>query len=161
MLISPELNAAINEEIGREFFASNQYVAIASYFDDRALRLLSKMYLKQADEERMHALKFVTYLNDVGGKVEIPAIDAPKATFGTAEEALQLALDWELKVTQFINDLMTLAISQKDYAAMDFLKWFVTEQVEEVHSAEDILKIAQAATERNIIMVEAYLVHQD
>lgn len=159
MLISAELNKAFNEQIGRELLASHQYIAIASYFDGRALKKLAEMFFKQSEEEREHAMKFVEYLNDVGGKVEVPAIDAPKSDFQSAEEAVKLALHWELEVTRHINDLMTMAIEQKDYAAKEFLGWFVTEQVEEVSTMQDLLQIVQQVGEQHLIMVEAYLSH--
>lgn len=159
MLISEELNKAFNEEIGRELFASHQYIAIASYFDGRALKKLAEMFFKQSEEEREHAMKFVDYLNDVNGKVEIPAVQAPQNDFQSAEEAVRLALEWELEVTRHINDLMTLAIEQKDYAAQEFLDWFVKEQVEEVSTMQDLLQIVQQVGEHYLIMVEAYLSH--
>jgi ferritin len=158
-LISPELNKAFNEEIGRELFASHQYIAIACYFDGRALKKLAALFFKQADEEREHAMKFVEYLNEVGGKVEVPAIEAPKSDFQSAEEAVRLALEWEIEVTNRINDLMTMAIEQKDYAAQEFLDWFVKEQVEEVSTMQDLLQIVQQVGEHYLIMVEAYLSH--
>jgi ferritin len=159
MLISKELNAAFNEEIGLELFASNQYVTIASYFSGIGLRKLAAMFAKQAEEERGHAIKFVHYLDDVGGAVEIPAVDAPKAIFPSVEEAVQVSLDWEMEVTRRVNALMTLAVAQKDYAAQDFLRWFVTEQVEEVGTMENLLKVVRAAGDRSLLVVEAYLVH--
>ncbi|HSK08903.1 MAG TPA: ferritin [Vicinamibacterales bacterium] len=161
MLISQELTAAFNEEIGRELFASNQYTNIACYFESMALRKLAALFHKQADEERMHALKFVKYLNDVGASVALPAIQAPQPTFKSVEEAVQKALDWEREVTRQVNSLMSMAIDQKDYAAQDFLRWFVTEQVEEEATMTNLLQVVRAAGDRNLLVVEAYLVHQD
>jgi bacterioferritin B len=160
MLISKKLNAAINDEIGLELFASNLYLSMAAYFEAYPLKKLAAMFTKQADEERMHALKFFKYLNDVGGTVKIPAIDAPLATFKSVEDVVKVALKWEQEVTDRVNDLMSMAISDKDYAAQDFLRWFVTEQVEEMSTMENLLKVVQAAGERSLIMVEAYLSHQ-
>ncbi len=160
MLISKELNAAINEEIGLEFFASHQYTATAAYFDSITLKKLSKMFMKQADEERGHAMKFVKYVMETGGHVEIPDVKAPQATFAGVEEAVRLALDWEIEVTKRCNALMALAIEQKDYAAQDFLRWFVTEQVEEVNTMDNLLRVVKQAGERNLIMLEAYLSHE-
>lgn len=159
MLIGAELNKAFNEQIGRELLASHQYVSIASYFDGRALKKLAELFFKQAEEEREHAMKFVEYLNDVNGKVEIPAIPAPKADFASALEAVKLALQWEMEVTQHINNLMTMAIEQKDYAAQEFLDWFVKEQVEEVSSMQDLVQVVEQVGEQYLIMVEAYLSH--
>jgi bacterioferritin B len=160
MLISKELNAAFNEEIGLELFASNQYLNMAAYFETLPLKKLAGLFAKQADEERGHALKFVKYLNDVGGTVVIPAIAAPTPTFKSVEEVIKVSLDWEIEVTNRVNAMMTLAIEQKDYAAQDFLRWFVTEQVEEVSTMDNLLKIVKAAGERSLVVVEAYLVHQ-
>jgi ferritin len=159
MLISKELNAAINEEIGLEFFASHQYLNMASYFEGLALKKLAAMFRKQGDEEREHAVKFIHYVDETGGAVQIPTINAPRATFASVEEAVKLSLDWELEVTRRINALMALAIEQKDYAAQDFLRWFVTEQIEEVATMDNLLKVVKAAGERSLIVVEAYLVH--
>jgi bacterioferritin B len=160
MLISKELNAAFNEEIGLELFASNQYLNMSAYLEGLPLKKLAAMFAKQADEERGHGLKFVKYLNDVGGTVVIPAIDAPQPTFKSVEEVIQKSLDWETEVTLRVNALMAMAIDQKDYAAQDFLRWFVTEQIEEMSTMDNLLKVVKAAGERSLIMVEAYLVHQ-
>ena len=160
MLISKKLNAAFNEEVGLELFASNQYLNMSAYLEGQALKKLAAMFAKQADEERGHALKFVKYLNDVGGAVVIPAVPAPQARFKSVEEVVQKSLDWEVEVTDRINEMMTMAIAEKDYAAQDALRWFVTEQVEELATFENLLKIVKAAGERSLIMVEAYLAHQ-
>jgi bacterioferritin B len=159
MLISKKLNTAINEEIGREFEASHIYASMASYVDGLALKQLSALLFKQSDEERSHGMKFIKYVLDAGGSVEIPAIPAPPPTFKSVEDAIKLALDWELKITGHINDLITLAVAQKGYIAQDFLKWFATEQLEEVSSTDDLLKVVRYSGERNLIMIEAYLSH--
>jgi len=160
MLISPKLNAAFNDEIGLELFASNQYLNMSAYLEGLPLKKLAGLFAKQSDEERGHALKFVKYLNDVGGTVVIPTVAAPQASFASVEEVIQESLKWETEVTNRINAMMTLAVEQKDYAAQDFLRWFVTEQVEEMATFDNLLKIVKAAGERSLIMVEAYLVHQ-
>ena len=158
MIISNKINAAFNAQIGHELANSNQYVAIAAWFDGESLKGLAKMFYKQAEEEREHAMKFVEFILDAGGKVEIPAIPAAQNTFASAEAAAQLALDAEVRTTDQVNDLMTLAIAEKNYAAQNFLQWFVNEQVEEIATAStnlDVIKKAGA----NVLMVEAYLAH--
>ena len=160
MLISKELNAAINEEIGLELFSSHLYMVMAAWFDEMALKKLSALFFKQGEEERAHAMKFIKYVMDAGGKVEIPTVKAPQSTYGTVEEAIHASCDWEMEVTRRINALMALAIDQKDYAAQDFLRWFVTEQIEEVSSMDRLLKVVRQAGERNLIMLEAYLAHE-
>jgi len=161
MLISPELATAINEQIGRELGAGLQYLSIAGHFHVQKLTLLAKLFFKQAEEENMHALKFVHYVLDTQGELRIPAVAAPKQTFATAEEAAQSALTWETEVTGQINRLMDLAVSKNDYLAQNFLQWYVDEQLEEVMKMEQLLSVIRRAGERNLLMVEAYLVHID
>ncbi len=161
MIISKELNDAINAQIGREFGASHQYINIAAWFDDQGLSKLADLFYKQADEEHGHAMKFVGYLVDTNATVSIPAVVAPKSSFATAEEAVKLSLDWEIEVTNQIKQLYALAVSQKDYASQNFLDWFVEEQVEEINSMDNLLKIVKRAGEKNLIMLEAYLSHKE
>jgi bacterioferritin B len=159
MLISKELNDGINAQIGHEFQASHQYVNVATYFDSQALPKLAQFFYKQAVEEREHAMKFVKYVVDAGGTVAIPAIPAPKATFATAEEVFEMAVNWEMEVTHNINNLMDIAVREKDYIAQQFLDWYTNEQLEEVSSMDQMLRIVRRAGERNLIMMEAYLIH--
>jgi Ferritin-like protein len=81
--------------VGNELSASIQYIEIASYFASDGLNILASRFFKQAEEEREHALRIVKYIIDAGGQVEIPSIPAPKSSFSSAVEAVQLALDWE------------------------------------------------------------------
>ena len=92
MRFSEKMNAAINEQIGREFAASLEYVSIASSFPSKGLAELAKHFYRQADEERDHARRFVKYVADAGGKLAIPAIPAPKSAFASAEEAVRNSL---------------------------------------------------------------------
>ncbi len=159
VLISKELAKAFNEQIGHEFGASMQYVSIAAHFAQRQLQLLSKLFLDQAEEERQHAMKFVQYLLDTKGDLQIPAIPPPAPTFASAEAAVQAALKWEQDVTRQITGLMDMAVKQNDYIAQSFLQWFVDEQLEEVVKMDRLLGVIQQSGERNLLMVEAYLVH--
>ncbi len=159
MLISRELASAFNDQIGHEFGASMQYVSIGAHFEQRQLKLLAKLFFEQADEEKQHAMKFVQYLLDTKGELKIPAIPAPKPTFASAEDAVQAALTWENDVTGQITHLMDLAIKQNDHLAQSFLQWFVDEQLEEVVKMDRLLSIIKQSGERNLLMVEAYLVH--
>lgn len=156
MLISKKMVAAINKQIGNEFGASLQYVAIAAYFGSESLPELCQHFNRQALEERDHAMKFVNYVVDAGGQVEVPAIPAPKSRFAGAEEAVKLSLDWEITVTKQINGLVDLAAKENDHTTHSFLQWFVNEQLEEVSSMETLLKIIRRAG-ANLLFVEDYL----
>ncbi|NUM49470.1 MAG: ferritin [Anaerolineales bacterium] len=156
MLISVELENAINQQVGNEFGASLQYVSIASYFKNEDLEQLAAFFTRQADEERMHAMKFVGYVLDTGGQVRIPAIPATRYDFQSAEDAVQTALNWELEVTRQINGLMDIAVEKRDYMGQDFLRWFITEQREEVSTMSTLLNIVKRAKD-NLLRVEDYL----
>jgi ferritin len=156
-MISNKVAAAINEQIGNEFGASLQYVAIASFFASEGLVELAARFYTQADEERMHAMKFVKYLVDAGAQVEIPKIPAPKGGFKSAAEAVKLSLEWEKTVTDQINRLAKLAAGESDYLTANFLNWFVNEQLEEVSSMDNLYRTIKRAGEDNLIYVESYL----
>jgi ferritin len=158
MLLSEKINQAFNKQIGHELGNSHQYVAIAAYFERESLFGLAKIYSTQALEEREHAMKFVKFLLDAGGKVVIPAIPAPRCEFESAVDAAQLALDSELTTTQQVYALVALATEEKNYIAQNFLQWFVSEQLEEVSSAETRLSVIRRAGP-SVLMVEAYLAH--
>lgn len=157
MLVSQKIVDAFNTQIGNELGASNQYVAIASYFDNEDLSELATFFFNQADEERAHAMKFVHFLLEADGKVVIPQIAAPKSDFSSAAEAVQASLDWEKEVTQQIYDLVGLCQGENNYIAQRFLDWFVTEQLEEVSSMSTLLGIVKRAGEANLLYVEDYL----
>jgi len=157
MLISERMAAAINTQIGNELGAFLQYVSIGAHFGSENLRGLSAHFHKQAMEERAHAMRFVNFLVDAGSRVRIPAIPGPKADFKTAEEAVKLSLEWELTVTKQINDLVDLAITDKDHLTRNFLQWFVNEQLEEVASMETLLSIVRRAGESGLLFVEDFL----
>ena len=102
-------------------------------------------------------MRIVKYVVDAGGAVEIPPIPQPQSRFHTTEEAVQKALEGELTVTKEINALMDLAIKESDHTTQGFLRWFVNEQLEEVSSAQTLLRIVQRAGEQGLLHVEEYL----
>jgi ferritin len=159
VLISRDLATAFNQQIGNEFGASMQYVSIGAHFQQRQLTLLAKLFMQQAEEERTHAMKFVQYLLDTKGELQIPSIPAPRPTFTTAEDAVAAALGWEEEVTRQIGRLMDIAVKENDYIAQSFLQWFIDEQLEEVVKMDRLLGVVRQSGEKNLLMVEAYLVH--
>src|ERR1700722_20390286 len=156
MLTSQKVIDAINEQIGYEFSAELQYYAIAAHFAAEALPQLSQHFFQQAEEEKGHALRFIKYVVDAGGRVVIPGIDAPKSKFKTPKDAVKLSLDQEIHVTQQINALVNLATKQSDYITINFLQWFLTEQLEEVSSMDNLLKIIDRAG-NDLLQADEYL----
>lgn len=155
MLISQKLITAINEQIGREFAASLQYVAIAAYFEAENLPQLARYFYNQADEEREHAMKFVHHIAEQGGRVNIPAIATPKAV-SSVEETVQLSLDWEVEVTKQIYALVNLATQEGNHITYHFLQWYVDEQLEEVTSMDQLLAVVRRAGDQ-LLWVEDYI----
>jgi ferritin len=160
MLASESLIHALNEQIGHEMGASMQYIAIASYFDSETLPELAQFFYRQSEEERTHAMRFVKFVNDVGGRVRLPAIPAPQSDFASADEAVAKALAWEEEVTQQVYGLVELARADKNYIGIKFLDWFVQEQLEEVSSMNDLLAVVRRAGAQNLLYVEEYLVRR-
>jgi ferritin len=132
---------ALNEQIKHEFYSSNLYLSIASYFENIPLDGLGKWLRKQAAEEHEHGMKIYNYIIDRNLHVELQAIDKPTANFKSIEDVFTLALEHEQKVTHWIHQIYDLAVQEKDHATHVFLQWFITEQVEEEKNAQDNLDL--------------------
>jgi bacterioferritin B len=147
---------ALNRQIANEFGASQQYVAIAVYYDRETLPRLAAFFYRQAVEEREHAMMMIQYLLDVDEKVEIPDIKSQATDFVDGITPVKVALEQEERVSDEIFRLFELARDTKDYRAEHFMQWFVKEQVEEVALMGDLLNVANRA-EKNLLLVEEYI----
>jgi len=147
---------ALNQQIAREFAASQQYVAIAVYFDLETLQQLAAHFYRQAVEERNHAMIIVQYLLDAGERPVVPAVAAPQADFSDASAAVRLALEQEREVTKQIAALAQLAREENDLVGEQFLHWFLQEQREEVASMSSLLAVIERAGD-NLLLAEEYL----
>jgi ferritin len=147
---------ALNEQIGYEFAASQQYIAIAVYYDDRSLRQLAAHFYRQAVEERNHAMMMVQYLLDADAKVEIPGVAAPQTSFSDAVAPVALALEQEKRVTAQIVGLVGIARKEGELVGEQFLHWFLQEQREEVASMTELLDVVELGKD-NLLAVEEYL----
>lgn len=157
MALESTVEAALNAQMGREFEAHMQYLAISSWFDGEGLPELTRFFATQAEEEHAHAMKFLDYIQDAGGTVAIPAVPAPRGHFESAHDAVRAALDSEEDVTKRIDELVDVARAGSDHATEVFLQWFVTEQVEEVATMTELLQIVRRAGEPGLLLVEDYV----
>jgi ferritin len=148
---------ALNEQVANEFGASQQYVAIAVYYDTETLPQLAAHFYRQAVEERNHAMMLVQYLLDADLPVRIPAVEGPRIEFDDAVSPVTLALEQERTVTDQISRLAALAREEDELVGAQFLDWFLKEQREEVSSMSDLLAIVTRATESNLLLAEEYL----
>ncbi|HVM17149.1 MAG TPA: ferritin [Gaiellaceae bacterium] len=149
--------AQLNAQIGHEFAASQQYVAIAVWYDAQTLPGLAAHFYRQAVEERNHAMMIVQYLLDADEPVAIPGVEAPRSDFEDAVAPVRLALEQERTVTSQIADLARLARDEGDLVGEQFLHWFLQEQREEVASMSSLLAIVERAAASNLLLVEDYL----
>jgi bacterioferritin B len=147
----------LNAQIGHEFGASQQYVAIAVHYDSETLPQLAAHFYRQAVEERNHAMMIVQYLLDADLPVVIPAVAAPQTSFADAVSPVRLALEQERRVTEQIAELTKVARDEGDAVGEQFLHWFLGEQREEVAGMSSLLAIVERASQSNILLAEDYL----
>jgi ferritin len=149
--------SGLNEQIGREFAASQQYVAIAVFYDGESLPRLAQHFYRQAVEERNHGMMIVQYLLDAQEQPRIPGVGAPRSEFNNPVEPVALALEQEQSVTEQIKQLATIARHEGDLVGEQFLAWFLKEQLEETSSMATLLKVVERANESNILLAEDFL----
>ncbi|MDQ3856871.1 MAG: ferritin [Actinomycetota bacterium] len=150
----------LNEQVGREFAASQQYVAIAVYYDAETLPELARHFYRQAVEERNHAMMLVQYLLDADQPVSIPGIAAPRTRFDDPVAPVALALEQERQVTAQIVELARIARDEGDLVGEQFLHWFLQEQREEISSMSELLALVERASTSNLLLAEEYLARQ-
>ena len=151
--------AALNEQIANEFAAAQQYVAIAVAYEAQTLPRMAAFFYAQSLEERNHAMMMVQYLVDQDVDATVPGVVAPQSEFDDVVSPVALALEQEKRVTQQINALAGVAREQGDYSSEQFMQWFIKEQIEEVATMSDLLRVVERARE-NPLLAEEYLVRE-
>lgn len=149
----------LTAQIGNEFSASQQYIAIATWFDAEDLPQLAKHFYRQSLEERNHAMMLVQYQLDRDVKVMIPGVESPKNEFANPQEPIALALAQEKTVTSQIEALFQAAREENDALGEQFMLWFLKEQVEEVASMSTLLTIAERAAD-DLFEIETFLARE-
>jgi ferritin len=147
---------SLNGQVGYEFAASQQYIAIAAYYDSQTLPQLAAHFYRQAVEERNHAMMMVQYLLDADEEVVIPGVDAPQTQFADAVAPVSLALEQEKRVTAQIVELVKLAREEGELVGEQFLHWFLQEQREEVASMTDLLAVLERGKD-DLLLVEDHV----
>lgn len=148
--------AQLTAQIGEEFAAHHQYLAIAAHYESMTLPQLAGFFYRQAAEERGHAMMMVQYLLDTDQPVRIRATPAPTSDFDGVVTPIELAVAQEKRVTQQINELTRVARDDNDFAAEQFMQWFIKEQVEEVSTMQDLLTVAQRSAD-DLNDIETYV----
>lgn len=150
---------ALNEQIGNEFASHQQYVAIAVHYDAETLPRLAAFFYRQAVEERNHAMMLVQYMLDADLAVQMPGVDPPEGGFTDIVSPVELALAQEKRVTEQISALAAKARDAGDYQGEQFMQWFIKEQVEEVATMSDLLRVVERAQD-SPLLIEEYLARE-
>lgn len=140
MNISDEMNRTLNAQVSMEAAASQYYLTTASWCEISGYDGGAAYFYAQSDEERMHMLKIIRFLNGLGVPASIPAVAKPDISHNSLEEAIKTSLENERRVTVAIRNALTLAYQKTDYATLDILHWFANEQVQEETKFEALLQ---------------------
>lgn len=138
-MLNKKIQKKINEQINEELFSAYLYLAMSAYCEDINLPGFANWMNVQFEEEQFHAMKFINYINERGGRVELEAIEKPQVKWDNMIDVFEATLQHEQHITSKINDIMDLAVKEKDHATISFLNWYVDEQVEEEDTADGIL----------------------
>jgi len=155
-MAAPAFVAQLNEQIANEFAAHQQYVACAVHYDSQTLPQLAAFFYRQAIEERDHAMMMVQYLIDTDEQAVTPGVAAPQVHFEDVVAPIALALAQERRVTAQINALAARARQEGDYSSEQFMQWFIKEQIEEVATMSDLLRVAERSRD-DVMDIEDYV----
>ena len=138
-MLTAKMEKALNDQIRVEAESSQVYLSMASWAEVKGLEGISLFMYKHSDEERMHMLKLIKYVNERGGHAHISDLKEPETDFGSFQEMFKDLYDHEIFVSKSINELVHVSLEEKDYATHNFLQWYVAEQIEEEALARTIL----------------------
>lgn len=159
MEIKTKMQNAVNKQINAELYSAYLYLSMSAYCESINLKGFARWMREQAKEETGHAMKLYGYVHERGGKVTLSSIGVPTTTWKSPTAVFEHTYNHEKKVTEMIDNLVNLAMNEKDYATTIFLQWFVTEQVEEEASASEIWETLKmiGASKNGLIMLDKQL----
>lgn len=138
-MLNSKIEKILNEQIEKEGFSANLYLAMASWTETLGMSGTASWLYAQAEEEKMHMMKFVSYINERGGHAIIPAFEKPVSSWKDIFVMFDEVLKHEQYISKSINDILELAIKEKDFATQNWIQWFVSEQVEEESSVQAVI----------------------
>lgn len=153
-MLNPKIEAILNEQINKEAYSANLYLSMASWVEKSGYAGIAKWMYAQAEEEWAHMLKFINYVNDRGGHALISAIEKPPVEHGDVTAVFEAVLAHEQYVTESINNIVAATIEEKDYTTNNWVQWFVTEQIEEEASVNEILDKLKMLKGENMYMFD-------
>lgn len=153
-MITKNVEKAMNEQIKREEHSSRIYLSMASWAERNGYPGAANWLYVQTEEERIHMLKLVHYLNDRGGAAVIPALEAPASKFKSLLDVFQQVLKHEEYISASINELYAVCTLEKDYTSANYLQWYITEQIEEESTVRSILDQIKLAGTDGLFMMD-------
>ena len=153
-MLSKNVEKILVEQIQKEGFSSNLYLAMASWAEINGYEGISRWFYAQSDEERIHMLKIIGYVNERGGKAIIPEFEKPPMVFKTVNDAFVKVLEHEQFITKSINEIVAVCMSEKDFTTHNWVQWFVNEQIEEEASVRAILDKLKLVGDKNMYMFD-------
>ncbi|TDE06669.1 ferritin [Flavobacterium hiemivividum] len=138
-MLSKKIETALNKQVRIEAESSQIYLSMASWSETNGLEGISKFMYAQSDEERVHMLKLMKFINERGGHAQVTELTSPKTNYETFQEMFEELYKHEVFVSNSINELVHISLTEKDYASHNFLQWYVAEQIEEEAVAKTIL----------------------
>ncbi len=138
-MLKKKIEEILNSQVEKEAYAAQLYLSMASWAETKGLEGISNWFYAQHQEEILHMLKFIKYVNERGGKAIVPPVKQPPTDFPSIKAAFEGALEHEQMVTLSINNIVAVAIEEKDFTTHSWVQWFVNEQLEEESSVQKIL----------------------
>lgn len=138
-MLKQKIEDVLNEQVKKESYSSNLYLSMATWAENNGFAGIADWMYAQADEERQHMLKFIKYINDRGGHAIISEIEKPPVEHGTVKEMFEAVYKHEQFISTSINEMVAVAIEEKDFTTNNWLQWFVNEQIEEEASVSSLL----------------------
>ena len=156
-MLPEKVEKILNEQILKEDYSSQLYLAMASWAENEGFQGVSEWLYAQAEEERVHMLKLVKYVNEREGKAVIPGIETPPSEFGSIREMFDKVLEHEKYISASINGIVAVCIAENDYTTQNWIQWFVTEQIEEESSVITIIDKLKLVGKNNLYMFDRYI----
>lgn len=153
-MINKKIEKALNEQVEKEGYSSSLYLAMASWAETKGMAGVAQWLYVQSDEERMHMLKFIKYINERGGKATVPAFKQPGKENASVKKMFEEVLKHEQFISSSINEIVALCVAEKDYTTQNWIQWFVNEQIEEEANATQILDKLNLLGEGNLYLFD-------
>ncbi|HKK61859.1 MAG TPA: ferritin [Bacteroidales bacterium] len=153
-MLNKKVEDILNVQVEKEDYSSQLYLAMASWAENQGFSGVANWLYAQSDEERLHMLKIIKYINERDGVALIPGMKQPPKDFDNMNEMFKAVLEHEQYITDSINEIVAVCIEEKDYTTHNWVQWFVEEQIEEEASAKDIIDKLNLVGERNLYMFD-------